>query len=91
MNENVIAQYKEEENVMISLFAQWCVNHNLDAAQLYNKAYPLQQDNELLLSIIEITEKNSLHVDTETLMQVLQLFGNDDLAIEVFQAAENRK
>ncbi|MFB5086783.1 hypothetical protein PGC35_06105 [Psychrobacillus sp. PGGUH221] len=91
MNDKVIEQYQNDEKMMISLYAQWCVNHEIDAVKLYKQAYPSQQDNELLVSIIDDTEKNSLQVNTDTLLQVLQLFGNDDLAFEVSQAALKKK
>ncbi|WP_231687545.1 MULTISPECIES: hypothetical protein [Bacillaceae] len=91
MNDKVIEQYQNDEKMMINLYAQWCVNHEIDAVKLYKQAYPSQQDNELLVSIIDDTEKNSLQVNTDTLLQVLQLFGNDDLAFEVSQAALKQK
>ncbi|WP_391121939.1 hypothetical protein [Psychrobacillus sp. L3] len=89
MNEKIIKQYQEDENIMIHLFAQWCVNHDINAATLYKNAYSHQHDNGILLNIIEETEKDSLQVDTETVIHVLQLFGNEDLAFEVSKAALN--
>lgn len=91
MNDKVIEQYQNDEKMMISLYAQWCVNHEIDAVKLYKQAYPSQQDNDLLVSILDDTEKNSLQVNTDTLLQVLQLFGNDDLAFEVSQAVIKQK
>lgn len=91
MNDKVIEQYQNDEKMMISLYAQWCVNHEIDAVKLYKQAYPSQQDNELLVSILDDTDKNNLQVNTDTLLQVLQLFGNDDLAFEVSQAVLKQK
>lgn len=91
MTDKVIEQYQNDEKMMISLYAQWCVNHEIDAIKLYKQAYPSQQDNELLVSILDDTEKNNLQVNTDTLLQVLQLFGNDDLAFEVSQAVIKQK
>lgn len=91
MNDRVIEQYQHDENVMIHLYVQWCVNHDLDASILYEKAYPDQPKNGALLQVIEETEKDALHIDTETVLQVLQLFGNEDLAFVVSQTALHLK
>lgn len=89
--DKVIQQYQEDEIIMISLFTQWCANHNLNASTLYNDAYPHQEVNSLLINSINETEKDSIQVDTETVLHVLQLFGNEDLAFEVSKAAINIK
>lgn len=83
MKNKVIEQYEQDENMMIQLFAQWCVNHDLDPFALYQTAYPEQTTNEALTTAVEETEKNALEVDTQTVIQVLQLFGNDHLAYVV--------
>ena len=35
IDEQVIQKYQEDEQVMIQLFVQWCVNHELDPNELY--------------------------------------------------------
>jgi hypothetical protein len=87
MSNPVIQRYEEDEQVMIQLYVQWCVNHEIDAKVLYEHAYPSQIDNIALLKALDEVEKDSLHVDTETVLHVLQLFGNDDLAFAVSEAA----
>ena len=87
----VIQQYENDEQIMIQLYVQWCIKHDLDASELYAQAYPAQTNNSALLKAIEEAEKDSLHVDTETVLHVLQLFGNDDLAYVVSETALHLK
>lgn len=89
--DEVIKQYQEDENVMIQLFAGWCANHEINAKELYQQAYPHQPENETLIKMIEETEKDFIEVNTETLINVLQLFGNDDLAFVVSNISEKFK
>ena len=89
--DKVIQKYQEDENVMIQLFASWCANHQLDALTLYAQAYPQQEKNLLLEKAVEETEKDALEVDTETLLNVLQLFGNEDLAFVVSEEANKQE
>ncbi|MFJ8064818.1 hypothetical protein ACIQYS_09315 [Psychrobacillus sp. NPDC096426] len=89
--DKVIQQYQEDENVMIQLFAKWCANHQLDALTLYAQAYPQQEKNLLLEKAVAETEKDALEIDTETLLNVLQLFGNEDLAFVVFEEANKQE
>lgn len=91
MKNKVIEQYEADENMMIQIYAQWCANHDIDPIKLYEKAYPSQIANELLIGIKKSTEKDALDVDTETVLNVLQLFGNDDLAYEVSKIANSFK
>lgn len=91
MMDKVISQYQEDENVMIQLFASWCANHQLDALTLYAQAYPHQEKNGLLEKAVEEMDKDSLSVETETLLNVLQLFGNEDLAFVVSEEADKLK
>ena len=91
MMDKVISQYQEDENVMIQLFASWCANHQLDALTLYTQAYPEQEKNVLLEKAVEEMDKDSLSVETETLLNVLQLFGNEDLAFVVSEEADKLK
>lgn len=55
MQEKIIQNYQKDEHMMILVFAQWCVNHDLDPAFLYRKAYPDQDANPALLQGIDLT------------------------------------
>lgn len=95
MNERektVIANYEQNERMMILVFAQWCVNHDVDALEVYKKAYPHQQANKVLEEMIEETvpKEEADFIATETVLQALQLFGNDDLAFAVQQEVDNQ-
>lgn len=91
MKNRVIEQYEADENIMIQIYVQWCLNHDIDPLELYGKAYPEQPTNGSILELIEITEKDATDVDTETVLYVLQLFGNDDLAFFVSEVAKTFK
>jgi hypothetical protein len=82
MQEKIIENYQKDEHMMILVFAQWCVNHDLDPAALYQKAYPHQGENPALLHGIDLTvpKEESEEIPDTTLLGVLSLFGNDDLA-----------
>src|SRR5699024_7088246 len=86
----VIEQYEADEEMMVLIFAQWCVNHQLDPVQLYDVAYPNQQDNKLLQQVLEKTTERdeAVEISTEVVLHVLQEFGNDDLAFVVQAQAE---
>ena len=43
IEEAVVETYKQEEEMMILVFAQWCANHGLDPEEMYRQAYPDQQ------------------------------------------------
>lgn|SRR5690625_2535134 len=81
----IIERYAEDEERMVLLFAQWCVNNGLDAAALYNEAYPGQPKNKTLMTAMEqtIPKNQSGEISKELLIEVLQAFGNDDLAFVV--------
>lgn len=83
MENKVIEQYEADENMMIQIYVQWCINHDINPLELYNRAYPNQASNNVILELMETTEKNSTIIDTDTVLNVLQLFGNDDLAYVV--------
>ena len=88
----VIQQYENDEEMMVLIFAQWCVNHRLDPVALYQEAYPEQQANKLLQKTLEKTapKEESAEISTAAVLHVLQEFGNDDLAF-VVQEAANKK
>lgn len=83
--EYIIKKYQQDENTMIQLFVHWCTTRQLDPVELYQKAYPHQGKNPaLLLAIDEIAaEPNDIEVGDDTMLEILQLFGNDDLAFIV--------
>ncbi|GKV68872.1 hypothetical protein NCCP2716_13700 [Sporosarcina sp. NCCP-2716] len=84
LDEQIIQKFKDDETLMIRLFAQWCSNHELDAQALYQRAYPGQPANAALQNVLEEDEgMDELFIDNETMLDVLQLFGNDDLAFAV--------
>ncbi len=83
--EQIIRNYQRDEQMMILVFAQWCINHDLDPAELYLRAYPEQSANQELKQAIELTvpKEEAGEISNETLLGVLSLFGNDDLAFVV--------
>lgn len=84
MDEQVIQKYQEDEQLMIRLFVQWCANHQLDPKKLYKRAYPDQQENEAMQKIMEEDDEgDEIYIDNEMMLDVLQLFGNEDLAFVV--------
>ena len=92
LNEQIIQKYKDDETLMVRLFVQWCANHKLDPHALYKKAYPQQGTNPALTQVIKDDEGfEDLYIDNETMLDVLQLFGNDDLAFVVSDEMQNFK
>lgn len=90
MDKEIIERYRSDEHMMVQLFVQWCVNNDKDPFALYELAYPSQPKNLEMEQIFKETEKNDLHITVETLLHVLQLFGNDDLAFIVFEQANRQ-
>lgn len=85
--EFITRKYKEEEEMMILLFVQWCVNHELDPVSVYEEAYPEQGKNKILTNAIENTvpKETSNEIPHELVQQALQAFGNDDLVFVIFE------
>jgi hypothetical protein len=92
MEQIIIERYKQDEDTMILVFAQWCVNHGLDAVELYARAYPYQVSNGRLLEALALTApKNEAgDIDDATVLQVLSLFGNEELAFVVSEEIDRR-
>ena len=82
-DEYIVKKYQQDEQIMVKLFVQWCTNHQLDPLELYHRAYPGQLQSPLLTSTIDQADAEELDIDHETLLDVLQMFGNDDLAFVV--------
>lgn len=85
LEDKIISNYQKDENMMILVFSQWCVNNDLNPADLYRKAYPEQAANPALKQGIDLTvpKEESEEIADSTLLGVLSLFGNTDLAIVV--------
>lgn len=83
--ERIIQSYQQDEQMMILIFAQWCVNHDLDPKELYLRAYPDQGDNIPLQQALDLTvpKEEAGDIADETLLGVLSMFGNEDLAFVV--------
>lgn len=90
--EQIIRNYQRDEQMMILVFAQWCINHDLNPAELYIRAYPNQSANNELKQAIELTvpKDEAGEISNETLLGVLSLFGNDDLAFVVTEEISKR-
>src|SRR4051812_6125906 len=93
LEEKIIQHYQGEEKMMILVFAQWCVNHDLDPEEVYLRAYPNQSSNPALREAIELTvpKEEAGEIADETLLGVLSLFGNDDLAFVVTEEIQKKK
>lgn len=88
----IIERYQQDEAMMVLIFAQWCINHDLDPLEVYERAYPNQPKNKLLLEAIEKTvpKNESEEISKEVVQHVLQLFGNDDLAFVIQEIMESK-
>ena len=92
LEEQMIENYKREEHMMILVFAQWCINHDLDPAALYHAAYPDQPNNASLQQALDLTvsKEEAGEVADGTVLGVLSLFGNEELAFIVTQEIDKR-
>ncbi|WP_042456790.1 hypothetical protein [Neobacillus dielmonensis] len=93
LEEKIIENYQAEEKMMILVFAQWCVNHDLDPEEMYKRAYPGQSLNQALREALELTvpKEEAGDIANDTLLGVLSLFGNDDLAFIVTEEINHNK
>ncbi|MDN7243192.1 hypothetical protein QWY14_15415 [Planococcus sp. N028] len=89
-DEYIIKKYQQDEETMIQLYVQWCSNHQIDPIALYQRAYPGQVQNESLLKAVEEKDQESIEISSDTLLEVLQMFGNDDLAFAVTEEIQKR-
>ncbi|QST01754.1 hypothetical protein IMZ31_09425 [Pontibacillus sp. ALD_SL1] len=92
LEEQIIKNFQQDEQMMILVFAQWCVNHDLNPKELYYRAYPTQQDNPSLQQGIDLTvsKEEAEAIPDQTLLGVLSLYGNDDLAYVVTDEIHKR-
>ncbi len=88
----VIESYKSDERMMILIFAQWCINNTLDPKELYMQAYPEQAKNIALKDALALTVsmEESEAIPDHSVINVLEIFGNNDLAFIVTEAIEKR-
>ncbi|MDC3425173.1 hypothetical protein NC797_11730 [Aquibacillus sp. 3ASR75-11] len=88
----ILDNYKKDENTMILVFSQWCVNNDLDPRELYKQAYPDQGKNQQLGEAFELTipKNESDEIPVQTVLDVLQLFENDHLAFVVAEEYEKK-
>lgn len=93
MQDQMIKNYQQDEQMMILVFAQWCVNHDLNPEEVYRNAYPHQEKNQALQNGIDLTvsKEEAGEISYDTVIGVLSLFGNDDLAIAVTEEHEKMK
>ncbi|MFA1821834.1 hypothetical protein ACDX78_16910 [Virgibacillus oceani] len=91
--EKVIAKYEEDEEKMILVFVQWCINHDIDSVTLYQKAYPNQPSNNKLSAALEHTvpKDEAEQISDDLLMDILDFFGNYDLAQVVYEEINKNK
>ncbi|QAY67990.1 hypothetical protein [Paenibacillus protaetiae] len=92
LEQQIIESYKRDEQMMVLVFAQWCVNNGLDPVQLYARAYPNQAANEALQQAIALTvpKEEAGDIPDDTVLGVLSLYNNVDLAFVVTEEIGNR-
>jgi hypothetical protein len=93
LENSIIENYQRDEQMMVFIFAQWCVNNDLDPVVLYTQAYPNQEANDVLKQSIKLAvpKEEAGDIADETLLNVLSLYGNDDLAFIVTEEINKRK
>ncbi|NEW06932.1 hypothetical protein GK047_13055 [Paenibacillus sp. SYP-B3998] len=92
MEEQIIANYQRDEQMMILIFAQWCINHDLNPAEIYQLAYPNQEPNIALQLALDltVTKDEAGEIPDDTVLGVLSLFGNEELACFVTEEIAKR-
>ena len=80
--QQLIERYQDEEEMMIVIFAQWCINRELDPLLVYSEAYPGQGANAALEAAVQQTlpPAQAQEITDDLLFTVMGLFGNDQLA-----------
>lgn len=86
----VIEQYQQDEETMVRLFVKWCFANEADPVALYTKAYPGQPKNEALAFAIAEDDGEPLEISDSTMLELLQLFGNDDLAFVLAEESDKK-
>lgn len=89
LQEFIIKKYQDEERTMVHLFIEWCREHQHNPHIVYQLAYPNQPENPIISELMaELNDQEPLHIPNDTLLEVLQLFGNDDLAFVIAELIE---
>lgn len=89
LQEFIIKKYQDEERTMVHLFIEWCREHKHDPHTVYQLAYPDQPENAIVTELMkELSEQAPIHIPDHTLLEVLQLFGNDELAFVITELIE---
>jgi hypothetical protein len=85
--------YRRDTNAMVLVFAQWCVNHDLDPISVYHEAYPEQEIPIELQGMMELTvpKEEAGDIPLDTLLNVLMVFDNECLATVVQEKAKGHK
>ncbi|HLR64739.1 MAG TPA: hypothetical protein VK075_04855 [Pseudogracilibacillus sp.] len=86
----IIDQYENDEKMMVLIYAQWCVNNEINPIDLYQEAYPNQLISSVLHEMVDETmpKEEADFISNDIVLSVLQMFGNDDLAFEVQRKIE---
>ncbi|WP_203334025.1 hypothetical protein [Planococcus beigongshangi] len=84
----IIKKYQQDEATMVQLFVNWSLSNDLDPLELYKRAYPVQSTNEVLIKALEDADSSEMDISDETILEILQMFGNDDLAFVVSEEME---
>lgn len=92
-DEFIIEQYKNDEQMMVLIFVQYCVNNDIDPYDVYQEAYPTQGVNPSIADALEevVPKKESEEISLEIVQHILQVFGNDDLAFVLQKRADAKK
>jgi hypothetical protein len=90
--EKLSEMYQRDTTAMILVFAQWCINHDLNPLAVYKEAYPEQDIPPALVSMMELTvpKEEAGDIPLQTLLNVLTAFDNDRLAAVVQEKAKQR-
>lgn len=86
--EYIIKKYQQDEATMIQLFVNWSISHKLNPLQLYQRAYPSQSPNDALVRAIEEADPSEMDISNAMLLDLLQMFGYDDLAFVASEEME---
>lgn len=85
IEQQMIENYQRDEQMMILVFAQWCINHELDPVELYNRAYPQQTTNSHLQQALELTvsKDEAGEIPDHIVLGMMSSYGNEDLAMVI--------
>lgn len=88
----IIERYQAGEAEMILLFVEWYHNYDLNSLEIYREAYPNQEFPEKLIEMNQelIESKEAVQIEKSLLLEVLQLYGNDNLAYVVTNYADKK-